>query len=179
MVWPQRSAGGFTLVELLAVLVILALLSAAGATLALGAGSGLRMQDLAERIGSVDSAMRLEATRSGRAMLLLVDLDHGRLAVLDAVSQERVGRVLDLPHAVRIEAVKVGSDTSLTHGSVLIPCSAMGYTPSYGLQLGAGVDRRRLVVLGLTGQQVEVGDERQLDQILSPQPQAAGGHDAR
>jgi hypothetical protein len=62
-------------------------------------------------------------------------------------------------------------------GQIAIGCSALGHTPTYGVQIRENKGGNRWVlIMGLTGEIVEGTDERQLETIL--EAMSAKRHDA-
>jgi prepilin-type N-terminal cleavage/methylation domain-containing protein len=169
----------FTLVELLAVLVVLALLAAVAANLALASRAAPRAGDVAKRVFELDRNMRQEALASGQELMLHVELAPGRLRMVEQEPERQVGRALELPAAVRIDAVKLAGQPVQYQGSAMVRCSARGWTTSYALRLrGPAEQSCWAVVLGLSAHHMilAVDDERELDQILNP---PSSGNDAR
>lgn len=156
----------FTMVELMAVVLILGILAASVALRIHGPLRNARMRDVADAVARFDQATRLAARRQGRPMRIVMDL--GDRSLQRAQADGRASGALPLrlggeyrPQALLIDGQFVGT------GRHYVLCSAMGLTPSYALLLDGAGRRRWVVVAGLTGQIFEVESEQQAKHILS------------
>lgn len=154
----RLGAQAFTLIELTAVLVILALLSAA-AVVTFGVPlQRARSADAVASLRSFDAYARQAAGRFNRPSQIIIDLDRQMLT-------RTAAEPLHLPQVLRIAEVRLAAHRQ-TSGQVKIPCSAAGLTPSYGLHLTGPETDRWILVAGLSGQITEIDDERSLDNLL-------------
>jgi prepilin-type N-terminal cleavage/methylation domain-containing protein len=179
----------FTLIELVATLLLAALLATAVAVSLKGIGKEAQFDETVSRIRSFDDASRRQAKASGRPLRIQIDLDRGRISCLEE-GQNGNGPVvndrsesnrtaLDLPpgpSGVKIERLE-RADDSAPGGEVEIPCSARGHTPTYALLLTGQGRRQWLLFAGLTGQVRIIADERELQDTFRLLG-ATGGHDA-
>src|SRR5688500_8497355 len=124
--WGGRACSrAFTLIELTAVLAILALLCTAAAFTFAPPLQRARKADAIAAIRSFDTYTRQAANRFGRASHILIDLD--------AQSLTRAGaNPLHLPPSLKIAEVRLATSRH-SAGRVRIPCTAAGLTPTYAL----------------------------------------------
>jgi prepilin-type N-terminal cleavage/methylation domain-containing protein len=157
----------FTLIELAAVLLILAVVAAAvtlRSHVLLGRAEG---KDLVERIGQFDHLTRVYARRHDRAVRIVVDLDAGRLRRTDAAETETLGEALVLPEGTRIVRLRVRDQEMYSH-SVSITCSRRGLTPTWAMQLEDANGRRQwLLLAGLSGRMVTTDNDDEIHRILA------------
>ncbi len=142
---------GFSLVELTAVMALLAVLAAAATLQYQSVLARSRMKDALGRIEHLDRQARAYAARRSESLVLGLDLSAGRLWCQDASGQDLPWGV-DLPENLRLAQAVLASGAAST-GSASIPVSPQGITRSYALCLEAKDGRRQWVaVAGLTGQ---------------------------
>ena len=128
---PRRD--GFTLIEVLAALVLAGLLAAVAVTSLAGPARAARMEDQVGRLTAFDAAAR----RDGGT----VERDGDTL---------RVGEVaLRLDRGFRVESVLPDDEIVITGGR----------SADYAVELVGGGASRWVVFLGLTGRAVEVEDQ--------------------
>lgn len=169
-----RRRAAFTLIELVAVMLILALLIGA-ATLALG---GVRreaeMSDVIDRLRAADETARRQAHRLDEPAELVFDLRRNRIE--HSRGRDRRGGRGDghwtLPRGFSLERAWIEGHGSSSH-QIAVGFSSLGHSPSYALAVrgpsppeGDGRPRRLLLWAGLSGQMKEPEDESQLETIL-------------
>ena len=161
---PCPGLRGFTLIELTIVLLIMAIVAAA---VTLRLHTPLRhaeLRDVAGAVAQYDRTTRLAAREQDRPLRMVVGLSSRRISRTDERGRA-TGAPLALPGRVAIEQLIVRTQTA-HEGEVGISCSRLGFTPTYAMRLGAGGMHRWIVVVGLTGEAVEVDNEDQARQIL-------------
>ncbi|MGB7158463.1 MAG: type II secretion system protein [Tepidisphaeraceae bacterium] len=172
----MRRKFGFTLIEIMAVMLILALLSAAAAWSFSRPLARARASEAIELVTSFDASSRLAARRFGRRVEMVFDLADGALVRREGGQVAYRGM---LPAGFSIEQVRIGEGVR-DAGEVTIECSRLALSPSYAVKLvgPAGVERW-LVVAGLSGQVTAARDETDVDAILNFGAAAAARRDAR
>ncbi len=171
---------GFTLIELTAVLVILALLSSVVGLSLTSVGRRTTLREAVSAVADLDRSMRAECVDYDRSGELRFDIEAGRV-----VSRiERDGETVDVQAYQLPVDMKIGSVQSANHvgvtrrgGSIVIPCNHRGRTPAYTFTIDADGSASHmqalLVVAGLTGQVREVRDESEAKNLFVL---LAGGH---
>ena len=159
---PRRRA--FTLIEIMAVMLILALLSAAAAWSFSRPLARARTFEAIELVASFDASSRLAARRFGRSVEMRFDLTGGMLERLEGGDVAYRGT---LPQGFSIEQLRTAERVHDV-GDVTIACSRLSLSPSYAVKLvgPAGV-QRWLVVAGLSGRVTAARDEADVDAILN------------
>lgn len=161
----------FTLIELLAVLAIVALLTS-GVTLSLkGTLRDAHAEDAASRLVAFDALAREDARRFNRPSEMRIDLRAGRLwrtGVSRSGGDGADGTALELPAGVVIEEVVTARGRSRAGDDLTIACSAHGHTASYALLLrGPGERRRWVMFAGMTGQSNVIDHDRDVHEIFA------------
>ncbi len=160
-------AGAFTLIELAAALVVMALLAAAVTASLYGKESRIRMQDVVSQWKDYENQNREHARRFGKPALLVVDLVQQRVTRLDAATQEKSTATLALPQGFAITEIRM-RQIAIRSGEVSIPCSSQGRTPTYGvLMTGPDGQSSRWLVTGLTGDILPLTDQEELESALN------------
>lgn len=167
------SRSGFTLIEVLAVIVVLGLLAGAVAWSLAGDATQAIGEDALGRLAHADSMARAEARRFGREYTLRFDLNEQALRRLDEGDRQSAHSV-KLPTGHRIEAVAFkaqgdsGSGTlrRVTFGAADVVYSPAGRSVSYAVRIRSGDARRWLVVAGLTGQVTQTDDAKAVDNLF-------------
>ncbi len=164
----------FTLIELVAVLVLVGLMASV-ATLSLrSAYHGSQMRDVISRIAAFDQMVRASARSTDKAGVIHIDPGHGTLEYTGREGHLNTLSPVLLPAGYQFKGIQIGGvpQTALVHK---LPCSTNGQTPSYTLSLiGPKEQQRLLVFAGLTGQITEFENTNDFDlkQLLSPRPDA-------
>jgi prepilin-type N-terminal cleavage/methylation domain-containing protein len=162
---------GFTLIEMMAVVIIMALLATAAALSFARPMRVARARDAVDQVRSLDASARQFARRVGRPIEIVFDLSNGTLARRD---HDEIAFQSSLPRGCRIEEVR-SAGQSFSLGEASIQCAPSGMSRTYAVHLlGPELDRW-LLFAGLTGQVTQVNDVSQLDDIL---PQASSRDDA-
>jgi type II secretion system protein H len=146
-----RDRGGFSLVELTAVLVILAIASGAAVLRYQSSLESARIDSAAERIEQLDRRSRAYARGQGQGVLVGLDLSAGRIWCQDRDGR-RLPWSLELGEDLRLaEAAVAGESSSI--GSISLLISRQGLSPTYAVCLEDSQGRRRWIAFaGLTGQ---------------------------
>lgn len=162
--WMFR--GGFSLVEVVAVVVLMGLLATVVAVSLGDLRRQARLEEMIERVQLMDAAMRAHARRFNAPQRLVVDLDAGELRREAAADGEALGRSLRLPGPVHLTALRTAGGR-FTERSVAVPCSGQGRTPSYALTL-AGPDggQRQILFIGTTGRAVRPAEGATVDAMF-------------
>jgi len=156
---------GFTLIEILAVLLLLGILSAVVVVSLSGTRRRAQSEDVAQELAFFDRLTRQDARRSMRPSMVIFDLDRQEIQRVDAQTQEPRGQVLRLAGgsgsgALRIEQILWGAQ-HVSAGQVSLPYSDQGISPSYALLLSgpstagggaAGGGQMWVCFAGMTGQ---------------------------
>ena len=140
----RRDRWALTIIELIAVIVILTILGTV-ATVAVGGWTSRRSVALAsDRLASMDAAARRAAVRTGGA-----EVRVGAFGVSGG------GRSLPWPGGVRL--LEVGLWDREPVADLTVRLDSRGRGPTYRVVMEAGGVRRRFVVIGISGQLVDVG----------------------
>ena len=173
-------AAAFTLVEVVAVLVLLALLGMTGAVSMRSALRDAAANDAAAELRRQDQLLRDYALRTGRPARLEFDASRRRVRCLDGETGEPVGAAWPVPQGVDVRWIAPAARSRGQLADVAaIECSGRGRTQSYAILVeGPGPKRQRWLVSGLTGQFTVLRDETETRDVLALLPGAAGGDDA-
>jgi prepilin-type N-terminal cleavage/methylation domain-containing protein len=161
---------GFTLVELLAVLVLLAILAGSAALSLRGPYRAAQLENALESAALADNQVRDYARRCGKPAQIVVRIETGAIAGVTA-ADGFVDVARFRTHVACLDEVIVGGRRS-DCGETAIPVSPRGWTPTYALrfQMSKG-GHRWLAFLGVTGQTLRIDDERELETLWRLQPQ--------
>lgn len=185
--------GGFTLIEVMAVVVLIGLLAGATAWSMAGTVQRATRQETVDKLAHADATARMSARRLGSASLR-IDLDTQRLWVVTPdleTDQPRPGHVVKLPPNYRVasvawvdpvtrgRAMARGYEVRVrTQGQVELAVSSAGLGRSYVLEVvGPGTDpddasravRDRpswVLVSGLSGQVTVHDEQERIDKLL-------------
>jgi prepilin-type N-terminal cleavage/methylation domain-containing protein len=160
--WKERSNddAGFTLVEMLVVVVVLALLAAVVATRWSGVHHGAVAESMRSKLQFVDQHLRQFARSRHRTCLLTFDLEKSQVGKERSLDGHDAPQWESLGTGVRIDAMRVGVDKP-TGRQVEISVDVNGQTPTYGLHLiGPGKRETWLLFAGVSGQMTELKDQR-------------------
>ena len=157
---------GLTLIELLAVVSILGILTAATAWNLQPRLETARMSNLLDKIAELDHRARDLAERSGQTVTLNVHVKDGEIRI--ANDDAPLASHVRLPRGFQISQLRIGKKTK-RFGRSQILISRHGQSVTYGLLLESPTQVHRwLIVVGMSGQVLERKDDRHVDAILSP-----------
>ena len=159
---------GFTLVETMLALLLLALLASAAALTFSKPIAQARGDEAVDLLGHFDATTRTAAMSSGRTMRLTLDLSSGQLARRDVRESDDPRFTAHLPPGCRIAAVRIGEQTT-TSGEVPVDISAMGLSRTYAVHVVSPVVDQWLVFAGFSGEMAKV-DESALADIFDARP---------
>jgi len=162
-----RTTRAFTLIELIAVLLIISLVSAVIIVKVDGPLNTVGMRDAVDQLAGYDRLTRSYCRELDKPAHLVVDLDTGELKRTDADNDELRGESLVVGRNYRISRVLIGEE-DVELGSVAVPVSRQGLSPSYALLLeGPGGRRKWLLVSGLTGLLVQIDNDSEVRDALA------------
>jgi prepilin-type N-terminal cleavage/methylation domain-containing protein len=162
--------GGFTLLELIAVLALLATLVIAGRFTLRGPLAKARLEQALERLADLDGQARAEARRFRRPVELTFDLDAAaagfKLSADDSAAWRRRTAAGQL---VRIDQARAGGQRA-ADGQLRVWVSPWGQSEPYAVRLAVGDGGRYaawLLILGVSGQGVKCWDNTTVDRVLA------------
>ncbi len=164
---------GFTLVEVLAVVVLLGLLAGATAWSLAENARRSSLEHIVGRIAHVDRTTRIAAERFGEVQTLRFDLDRGRLQRVAPgnAGEARGSHVSSIPAPFRIAELLLpqtgGRAERFDAGAVEIACSSGGRSKSYAARVDSPEESVWLVFSGLTGQMILIEHESDVDDIFA------------
>lgn len=153
---------GFTMIEMLAVVAILALAATLTGVSLSGAASRASLEDVTQRVIAYDAGARLYASRFDRPVVLAFDERSiaQRFVEEDAAAPPREPLRLPGGYEVRALAPEEGRPT--------VTVSAGGWSRSYAVRVTAPNGRARSVVFaGLTGEATTVEEEAEAEAMLA------------
>ncbi len=160
---------GFTLLETVAVLLIVALLAGAVMLSPSQWFQSARLKDAADRVVFMDRVARQHAQRSGQAVDLVFDIEHGKLYRRQSQGGEsgrEKGHRLSMPSGFEMEKIIVHNRQN-EWGQANVPFSKQGHTPSYAVRITGPNDQATwLVVAGLTGQVLEFDSQDEVEDVF-------------
>jgi prepilin-type N-terminal cleavage/methylation domain-containing protein len=158
----NRARAGFTLIETLGVIAIMALLSAAASIMLSGSRHAADLSASIEQVRQADLFSRALASSSNQTTVFSISLASGSLSRRNGNESTVLG---NLPADVRIARVRIAGAT-VDFGSADIPFSPPGRGPSYAVQFASSTGEKQWAVFaGLTGQMSKARDE-DVDSIL-------------
>lgn len=175
---PRKlSSRAFSLIELMAVLIILGLIAGVVAVSVKGKDGRMRMEDVSGELRQFERQTREHARTFRRPTQLVFDLRSGKVRRVDAQGQRPQTAPMQLPRGFRLAEVKL-ADRSVRDGEVGLPCSSLGMTATYAVLLeGPQKQKQWFVFGGLTGE-VNLPDQgdaiEKAFQQLNP-PEVPGG----
>ena len=172
----------FTLIEVMAVVLIVGLLAGSVALTLGGQASYRSTEDLVDALQSTDRKARHAAMRLGEDCVLKYDLSRQRvwreIDGRDGVRERST--TLAIPTGYKIDRVvvpgEIGTDGGsnnrigrrIDRGVVEIALSGGGRSVTYAVRLTRGDEEKRwLIYAGLTGQVTETDDEREIDNLFA------------
>ena len=162
----RKTSRAFTLIETIAVIALLAVITAAVAVSLSGAKSTADLDGVAERFIALDRGTREVARRFGRRPSLRFELNQGTVRRLDDVDGDGNRTTPLVLGGARVAKLIVRGE-SVGYGEASVPFSDGGRSPSYAVLLTNKAGQRWVAFAGLTGQALVLGDERQVRDILS------------
>jgi len=160
--------GGFSLIEMTVVLLILAI-SAAAVTLRIqGPLHNAQMSDVVERVVEFDLLTRTFARQNDQPVWVCVNLDENRIlrSRKEQDAFKECGQPMTLPEGFSISRLML-RENDCEHGSVTIRFSRRGLGPSYVLRLTGPGDREQwILITGVGGQLVQITNEEEARNIL-------------
>lgn len=160
--------GGFSLIEMTVVLLILAI-SAAAVTLRIqGPLHNAQMSDVVERVAEFDLLTRTFARENDQPVWICVNLDENQLqrSRKEQDTYKECGRAMTLPDGFSLTRLMLG-EKEYDHGAVTIRFSRQGLGPSYVLRLsGPGGREQWIFMTGVGGQLVQIKNEEEARNIL-------------
>jgi len=160
----SRRSGGFTLIELAAVIVILALLAGVVAVSVRAHLENAKLELLLARVEAFDGRLRDETRRQNRLEELRINAQEGCIAQGEATSPPRVIRVTG---RIRIDRIRT-TDFDGEFGELRVLISPLGQSDTYALRFRTAQGRQVwLVVLGVSGQCLRLEKEEQVDEVFA------------
>lgn len=151
-------ATGFTLLEVMAVLVIVGLFAAAVTLTPSGWFASARFDEVADHVTFMDQLARQRARRGDREVELTFDLPAGRIERRDVDGEHHV----TMPRGYEMTDMIVRRQPD-GRRLVTVPVDRAGYTPSYALRIvGPDHQSRWIIIAGLSGQAIMLDGEKEL-----------------
>ena len=168
----------FTLIEMIVVIVLIGLLTAAVVMSFARPVEKVRAKDAVEMVRSLDESARAQARRSGDSVQIVIDLSARTLARRGAGG--KVVFEAALPNGFEIDRFRSGVD-DIASAEAVVSCSALGLTRTYAVHLSGPGLNEWLLFAGLSGEVTVVKDEATLESIFRPSatPPPIRGHDTR
>ncbi len=157
---------GFTLIEMMLAVLLLALLSSAAALTFSGQLKEAQTRDSLEQLRSFDETTRLFARRYGHAEKIVFDLTANTLSRRDGPDGAAVRAQVSWPTGFWVDEIRVGSAGAVRSGST-IDVSASGISPSYAIRLRGPELDQWVLFAGLTGDMTKVPDEQTMATLLA------------
>lgn len=173
----MRCSLGFSLVELMVVLTILALAATLAAVSLAGPARTVARQDVLDRLVHEDELCRRHAQRHNVTMELLIDLDNQRLqrrivGEHTAAAAQQTMAPWTLPQGYTVTNLIIQG-----HGPVqrqaAIHYAPQGRSLSFAIQIASPPDelnqrtRQWLLIAGASGQVVPLDDEEAVDRVFA------------
>lgn len=157
---------GFTLIEMMAVLLLLSLLAGAAVVGFAAPLRAARARQAVEQVGASDASARQAARRSGRDVELIIDLSEQQLIRRESREDTRGTLRTSLPAGFRIDQIRTG-ERVVSAGTISIRCSPQGLSRTYALRLVGPEFDQWLLVAGLSGQMKALNDESLVASIFA------------
>ncbi len=165
---------GFSLLELMAVLLIMAIVAAAVTLRMQGPLRQSQTAEVIDRIRAFDEITRTYARQQDQTLQVMVDMSANKLGRTNSAGQA-VGAGLELPKGCSFNSVSLATDRA-HGGKALLVCGNTGYTPTYCLEVqDAQRQRHWLLFAGLSGEMKVYESQNAAQQVLA----ALSGSDAR
>lgn len=168
--------GAFTLVELMAAVLILALLSTAAVLSFSHPLASARLDDACRELQRFDASARALSRVTGKPVRTMLNLTDNVLVRRQGGGSEDAARV-PMPAGIRLAEVRIEGE-SFTGGEVEVDASPVGWTRTYAVRLAGQSGERWVLFAGVTGQATRLNDVRELDAIEAQANARAPRHDA-
>tara|TARA_Y100000589_G_scaffold323057_1_gene357017 strand:+ start:678 stop:1223 length:546 start_codon:yes stop_codon:yes gene_type:complete len=164
----QAHAKGFTLFELMAVILLLAIFAAAVRAPMTTMLDRITTRNSIEQIKSIDRLLRLEARRSGKTIQLHIDPLEGTFERTDSSEEQNIiGQLVRIDEVCRIEQIRIAPESDdFDQLNAVINCSPNGATPSYALEIQTPTKTTWLLFAGLTGHCYQLESEDELASVF-------------
>ena len=160
-----RQHSAFTLLEVVAVMVMLGLLSTVAVVSLSGTLDRYRLNRAVEMVELFDARARRQAGNQRTPVDASIQLNRNRLLIESP--NDTKDRVFGLPSGVQISSVRL-SRNSVAGRQLDLRYSRDGVSPTYAIQLQRGDKSHWLVILGISGQIIHSSSEGEVNEILSP-----------
>ena len=156
---------GFTLIEMMIALIVLALLTAAALLSFSGPVERARMVEAVEQVKYLDASSRDLARRFGRNVQIVFDLSDGTIQRRDGRGRE-ASFSTHVASPIRIEAVRTLGERK-DYGEISIDVSSLGISQTYALKVTGPQGSRWILVSGLGGESQVLSDDAQVENIFA------------
>jgi prepilin-type N-terminal cleavage/methylation domain-containing protein len=165
--FQPRGRTAFTLIEVVIVVVIMAIL----ATLAVVSLGGIidryQLSRAIEAIEMFDARARRDARCGRQPVQATIQPSKRRLMIAPSGNEsDRQATLFHLPGSVDIKEFRLRRQVAAGR-DLEIQFNREGWSPTYAVQLQRGNMSRWLVVLGISGQVIELDNGGEVDEILS------------
>jgi len=143
---------GFTLVEMLAVLILMALLSTLAVVSLTGVRSAADMKTVCAQIEQFDRMSRDRAVRRNLPLRVEVDIADGSWSRWNVRTQEQIGTAVRLAGKGVIDGVLIAGQQQMWTDRANIAYTSEGNSPTYAVRLKAKGQETWLLFAGLSGQ---------------------------
>lgn len=161
---PSHTA--FTLIETVAVVVIVGLLATAAMTIYSRHDRSVELEAAMERLGTIDQFARRMAKRHGERVELYFELRSSLVRVIDPAAEASEELMMALPSGYIVQQV-TQNDRRTNHDAHTIAYSSLGIAPTFGVTM---IDPKgkshHLAIAGLTGQIKEMPNEHSVDRLF-------------
>ena len=162
---PSHGRSAFTLIELMAVLVLVGLVSATAMLRFSGTTHRAQFEWSLERVMAADRLLRTHSMTCGQPGQLEFEIGTGRLKRIFG-AKDNVSSYVQLGarmHIVRFLAAQRHAET----GKVAVPYDPYGHSETFALEIEGPGDRTAWILFaGLSGQTRRLEDRRDVERIL-------------
>jgi prepilin-type N-terminal cleavage/methylation domain-containing protein len=152
-------SAGFTLLEVMAVLIIVGLFAAAVTLTPSGWFASARFDEVADQVTFMDQLARQRARRGDRQVELTFDLPGGRIERRDVDGEHHI----TLPRGYEMTNLIVNRQSG-GRRLVKVAVDRSGYSPSYAVRIiGPDHESRWILIAGLSGQAITLDGDKELD----------------